>query len=163
MSSVAPVVLNSFPLHSRLTDARYFLLSCPLFFVFYTWCHLTTFHCWSPCCSLRPVPPPLPALPPRCSPRAWRRRISCSLQQGYAWNEAFVFVLWAGAVQNWIGCSLLARFLLPSSSQTRPVLSPLSPHIPSRSATHCVYQYAFLFFERMLALQGVRHSHCSFI
>lgn len=45
------------------------------------------------------------------------KRISSSPQQGSACNEAFVFVLWADAVLNWIGCSLPTWFLLPSCSQ----------------------------------------------
>lgn len=74
---------------------------------------------------------PAPSLPPSLcaflSPHACRQWISFSLQQGSACNEAFVFVLWAGAVSklNWVHspCSVPLTFQLP----TRPELSSLSP------------------------------------
>ena len=89
-------------------------------------------HLFSPPISLLLAPrSPPPSLPAVLTPRAWRRWISSNLQQGSACNEAFVFVLWAGAVSklNWMFSprSVPLPFQLP----TRPVLSPLSPTFPA--------------------------------
>lgn len=101
--------------------------------------------------TLLSLSPPLPFLPlffaPFVSPsHAWRWWISSSLQQGYGCNEAFVFVLWAGAFSklNWMFSLRSAPFTF--ELPTRPVLSPLSlsclttmPHIVRFSVPACCF------------------------
>lgn len=137
MLAMVPVVFNSFP----------FIVDCthpsPISLPHYAHTHVCTHTAtvfWpmparifsqliSSLLSLstpRPFLPPF--LPPSVSPpRARRRWISSSLQQGYGCNEAFVFVLWVGAFSklNWMFSLRSAPFTF--ELPTRPVLSPLSP------------------------------------
>lgn len=133
MLLVAPLVLNSLSrLQSRLTAARPFLHSPPLF---PSRCHLTSFPHRSHCCSLlaRPRLPSLlfsllvledgelaptfnrdlPVMKPLC-----------------LYSEPAPF-------RNWIGCSLPARFLSPSSSQHGPCSLHYLPHSLPQCSTLC--------------------------
>ena len=133
MLLVALSVLNSLSrLQSRLTAVGPFLHSPP---VFPSPCHLTSFPRRSHCCSLR-ARPRLPSLlfsllvleDGELAP-TFNRDLPV-MKPLCLYSEPAPF-------RNWIGCSLPARFLFPSSSQHGPCSRHYLPHSLPQCSTLC--------------------------